>query len=110
MLCASAWVAVTIGVAEQPANAAAASSATFLVFQWGIVAFLPPATPFTAPSCFVIAQLCNGIMKGFEAMIQPAAVGRVASNRVGHRRPDRAHDGNPIAHGPQLSFGRRRTR
>src|SRR5215813_701620 len=24
------------------------------------------------PSCFAIAQLCNGIMKGFEAMIQPA--------------------------------------
>ena len=80
--CASARVDTTIGAAEQPANTTAASSATFPVFQWSIVAFPPSAMPFTAPSCFVIAQLWNGIMKGFDAMIQPGRAGRMARTEL----------------------------
>jgi len=38
--------------------------------------------PFTAPWCFVIAHLCDGIMKGFEAMIQPGRAGRMARTEL----------------------------
>jgi hypothetical protein len=38
--------------------------------------------PFTAPSCFVIAQLWNGIMKGLDAMIQPGQAGRTARTEL----------------------------
>jgi hypothetical protein len=38
--------------------------------------------PFTAPWCFVIAHLCDGIMKGFEAMIQPGRGGRTARTEL----------------------------
>src|SRR5438132_2099730 len=65
VFCASARVAATIDAAEQPANAAAASSATFPVFQWSIVA-LPSLCD--ALHRAVVLCYCTAVQRDYEGL------------------------------------------